>query len=169
MTAVYIGVGSNINPEENILKALSFLKEKVLVTATSMFYYTKPLKQGNQPVYCNGVWKIKTLLAPHILKFDVLRGIESALGRIRSDDRYASRPIDLDIILYGKKVINTDELVIPDPDVYIRPFVCIPVFEIAPDLILPDTGKSIKEIALGMNDKQMKPAHDITNLIKKGI
>lgn len=169
MTDVYIGVGSNISPDKNILEALHLLKKEVSVTATSSFYYTPPLKQRDQPVYCNGVWKVSTSLEPYALKFDVLRQIESALGRIRGEDRYASRQIDLDVLIYGDKIIQTENLTIPDPDVYTRPFICIPIWEITPNLILPDTGRGIREIALSMNDKQLKPAYYITNQIKKGI
>lgn len=169
MTDVYIGVGSNMLPEENIPEALSLLKEKVSFTATSMFYYTPPLKQKDQPVYCNGVWKIKTSIEPYALKFDILRQIESALGRIRSIDKYTSRTIDLDILVYGNIIIKTKNLTIPDPDIYTRSFISIPLWEITPGLILPDTGKTIKEIALRMKDKQLEPAYHITNLIKKGI
>lgn len=166
---IYIGVGSNIEPEKNIMKAFNMLKEKLTMAATSVFYYTPPLKNLDQDDYCNGVWKITTGLTPYVLKYDVLRGIESVLGRIRGKDKYAPRSIDLDILIFGNEVIKTEELVIPDPDVYMRPFVCIPIYEISPDLIVPDTGKTIKEIISGMNTIQMRPAHHLTNQIKKGI
>jgi len=169
MTDVYIGVGSNIKPEYNIIKALRHIMKKTAVKATSIFYYTTPLEYKNQPDYCNGVWKITTSIKPYNLKYKILRQIEIKLGRIRNTDKYSSRPIDLDIIIYGNAVINTEDLIIPDPDVYSRPFVCLPLFEITEDIILPDTGKALKEIVLTMDATKMRPAHQITNQIKKGI
>ncbi|MBN2534593.1 MAG: 2-amino-4-hydroxy-6-hydroxymethyldihydropteridine diphosphokinase [Spirochaetales bacterium] len=169
MPDVYIGVGSNIFPEKNIREALLLLKEKVLVKTTSTFYYTPPLKHRDQDMYCNGVWKIGTTIEPYDLKFDILRQIELILGRTRSNDRYASRPIDLDILVYGDKIIRTETLTIPDLGVYTRPFLCIPLWEITPGLVLPDTGKTIKEIAESMHNKHMEPACHITNQIRKGI
>ncbi|MBN2440059.1 MAG: 2-amino-4-hydroxy-6-hydroxymethyldihydropteridine diphosphokinase [Spirochaetales bacterium] len=169
MPEVYIGVGSNINPEKNIPSALGLLKKETEICSTSTFYYTKALNNKDQADYCNGVWKISTSLPAYDLKFYVLREIESTLGRSRSKDPYASRPIDLDILLYGKEIINTDDLTIPDPDIYTRPFISIPLLEIAPDLMIPDTGEKVETIVIRMKDVQMKPAHRITNKIKKGI
>jgi 2-amino-4-hydroxy-6-hydroxymethyldihydropteridine diphosphokinase len=169
MTDVYIGVGSNIHPDKNIPGALSLLKDKVCVKATSIFYYTLPLGNRNQALYCNGVWKVKTTIDPYALKFEILRPIESSLGRVRGKDTYASRPVDLDILVYGDTIMKTENLVIPDPGVYTRPFVCIPLYEIAPGLIIPDTGKPVKEIVMTMIDKQMKPAYHITHQLKKGL
>jgi dihydroneopterin aldolase/2-amino-4-hydroxy-6-hydroxymethyldihydropteridine diphosphokinase len=169
MSDVYIGVGSNINPEKNIPSALRLLKKETEICAVSTFYYTKPLHYQDQSDYCNGVWKINTLISPYELKFNLLRKIESALGRIRSAETYASRSIDLDILLYGMEVIHTDDLSIPDPDIYTRPFISIPLLEIAPNLVIPDTGETIENIVQHMKDVQMNPAHGITDQIKKGI
>lgn len=168
MITVYIGVGSNINPMESIPRAFSLLKKKVKISAVSTFYFTPPLKNKVQPDYCNGVWEILTTHSPHSLKFHVLRPIELELGRIRIQDSYASRTIDLDILVYGQEVMSTDDLTLPDPDIYTRPFISIPLAEIAPHLILPDTGEGIKDIANTMKRTQMMPAHQMTELLKKG-
>jgi 2-amino-4-hydroxy-6-hydroxymethyldihydropteridine diphosphokinase len=168
MITVYIGVGSNINPGESIPRALSLLEKRVKVGAVSTFYFTPPLKKKSQPDYCNGVWEIMTTFSPEDLKFDVLRNIESELGRVRGTDAYAPRTIDLDILVYGREVIRRDDLTIPDPDIYTRPFISIPLAEIAPLLILPDTGTLIDEIASKMKNAQMEPARRITELLKKG-
>jgi dihydroneopterin aldolase/2-amino-4-hydroxy-6-hydroxymethyldihydropteridine diphosphokinase len=73
------------------------------------------------------------------LKFDVLRKIESQLGRIRTSDKFAPRTIDLDMILYGTLVIDEADIKIPDPSIRLYPFVAVPLLELAPKLILPDT------------------------------
>jgi 2-amino-4-hydroxy-6-hydroxymethyldihydropteridine diphosphokinase len=165
MITVYIGVGSNINPMESIPRALSLLKKKVKISAVSTFYFTPPLNNKVQPDYCNGVWEIETSYSPHSLKFQVLRPIESELGRKRGQDTYASRTIDLDILVYGREVIRTDELTIPDPDIYTRPFIAIPLAEIAPHLIIPDTGEGINDIANTMKNTQMMPEHQIKDIL----
>lgn len=74
----YIAVGSNIEPEQNLLTALDRLKEKVPVTAVSTVYRTEPVGRPEQPSFLNGVWKILTLLPPRTLKFDVLRPLSAA-------------------------------------------------------------------------------------------
>jgi 2-amino-4-hydroxy-6-hydroxymethyldihydropteridine diphosphokinase len=143
---VYISVGSNIRPEENIPKALESLKKYVRVVATSTFYRTMPIGRPEQPFFLNGVWLIEADRAAQELKFGVLRRIEEDPGRIRTQDTYAARTIDLDIALYGDKVIDEPGLVIPDPDIRKRSFIAIPLMELNPSLILPDTGETISSL-----------------------
>jgi 7,8-dihydro-6-hydroxymethylpterin-pyrophosphokinase len=74
------------------------------------------------------------------LKFEVLRRIEAALGRRRGPDKYAPRPIDLDLLLYGDSVVEEPDLVLPDPDLRTRPFLAAALQELAPGLIEPVAG-----------------------------
>ncbi len=140
---VFVSVGSNIDPEESIAEAIVRLRQRARVTATSTFYWTTPVGRPEQPRFLNGIWQIETSLPARQLKFDVLRGIESDLGRIRTADKYAPRTIDLDVVLYGRLVVDEPDLRIPDPDIRQRPFVAVPLLELAPDLILPDTGEKL--------------------------
>ena len=135
----YIAVGSNIEPQDNILNALIALKTYVTITAISNFYRTSPVGKREQPEFINGVVKIKTNFKPRLLKFDVLRNIEKCLGRVRSIDKYTPRTIDLDLILYGSLVIDEPDFHLPDPIIRLYPFVAVPLLEIAPELMLPDT------------------------------
>ena len=82
------------------------LKTHVTITAISNFYKTSPVGGRNQPDFINGVVKIQTDRSPRQLKFDILRKIEEKLGRVRSEDKYAPRTIDLDMILYGEDSIR---------------------------------------------------------------
>jgi 2-amino-4-hydroxy-6-hydroxymethyldihydropteridine diphosphokinase len=136
---VFVAVGSNIDPQDSISSALLVLKTHVKIEAISNFYKTPAIGRPDQPDFLNGVIRIQTQLKPRELKFNVLRNIESFLGRVRSDDKYAPRIIDLDIILYGDLVIAEPDLRIPDPAIRAHHFVAIPLLELAPDLILPDT------------------------------
>lgn len=161
----FIAVGSNIEPEQNLLTALDRLKAKVPVKAVSTVYRTEPVGRPEQPSFLNGVWKILTPLPPRALKFDVLRPLEAALGRVRSEDRYAPRTIDLDILLYGNAVIREPGLEIPDPDLCRRPFLAAGVLELAPGLVLPDTGEPLHEL-MRVQTAELKPAVDFTNRLR---
>ncbi|MCH8199734.1 MAG: 2-amino-4-hydroxy-6-hydroxymethyldihydropteridine diphosphokinase, partial [Chloroflexi bacterium] len=95
MTAeAFIAVGSNINPAENILKALELLHRQVRVKAASTFYRTKPIERPGQADFRNGILLIETPAPATELKLEVLRFIESELGRVRQADKYAARAID---------------------------------------------------------------------------
>jgi len=132
----YISVGSNIDPDVNIARALDLLAEQVEVVAVSSMVRTAPIGPPDQPPFVNGVWCIRTDLPPRRLKFDVLRPIERRLGRARTADRYAPRPIDLDLILYGRVTLDEPDLRIPDPEVD-RPFVRAALAQLDPNLRLP--------------------------------
>jgi 2-amino-4-hydroxy-6-hydroxymethyldihydropteridine diphosphokinase len=135
----YVAIGSNIEPQDNILQSLLMLKSYVTIAAISNFYRTSPVGRPEQPDFINGVVKIRTDHGPRELKFEVLRKIEEKLGRVRSEDKFAPRTIDLDIILYGMTVLNEPSLCLPDPSIRLYPFVAVPLAELAPELILPDT------------------------------
>jgi 2-amino-4-hydroxy-6-hydroxymethyldihydropteridine diphosphokinase len=136
---VYIAVGSNIEPHDNILNALIALKTYVTIEAVSNFYRTSAVGGHKQPDFINGVVKIRTDRNPRQLKFDVLRKIEEKLGRVRCEDKFAPRTIDLDVILYGTTVSDEPDLRLPDPSICSYPFVAVPLLELASELILPDT------------------------------
>lgn len=147
MTVVFLSLGSNVKPEENVLEAVRLLSHHVKVLKASTVYLTEPLRHRSHPAYYNCVLKIETDIKPHDLKSNVLRPIEQKLGRKRTKDKYSSRTIDIDIILYGNQIISTKELVVPDSDIQKRAFLAIPLYEIEPDLILPNTNEHISEIA----------------------
>ena len=166
---VYISVGSNIEPEKNIPKALEKLKKYVRVVATSTFFRTMPIGRPEQGFFLNGVWLIETDKSPRELKFGVLRSIEAELGRIRTQDKYAARTIDLDIALYGDEVINEPELVIPDPDIQKRRFIAIPLLELNPSLVLPDTGEQISSLDIIKSGKDLEGLHAFTENLRERI
>jgi 2-amino-4-hydroxy-6-hydroxymethyldihydropteridine diphosphokinase len=139
----FIAVGSNINPQENIPRAMTILNAQLSIIAISNFYKTAAVGTTAQPDFLNGVVKIKTAHQPREIKFDILRKIETCLGRVRTADKFAPRTIDLDLILYGMLVVDEPDLHIPDPAIRTYPFVASPLFELAPNLILPDTGNPL--------------------------
>jgi len=165
-TDAFIAVGSNIDPERNIRSAIALLAEHARLTGISTFYRTTALGRAAQDMFLNGVCSIAATMAPRTLKFEVLRRIEKELGRVRSEDKYAPRTIDLDIAVFGSLVVDESDLTIPDPDVRRRVFVAVPLLEIAPDLVLPDSGQPLQEIARAMNAESLAPAEAFTNSLR---
>jgi len=151
--AVYLGLGSNLGErQDNLDKALEFLSQRLRVVKVSSVYDTEPIGNIEQPRFLNLACQIYTTLAPTGL-LALVKGIESRLGRIPGKPD-APRPIDVDILFYGDQVINTRELVIPHPRLTERAFVLIPLNEIAPGLVHPVSGKTIKELLDGVSGKQ---------------
>ncbi|HEQ71987.1 MAG TPA: 2-amino-4-hydroxy-6-hydroxymethyldihydropteridine diphosphokinase [Spirochaetia bacterium] len=146
MEIAYIGVGSNIGPEENISNALRLLASSLSVTGISPFYRSKAVGTVDQPDFVNGVFRIRTGISARKLKFNVLRGIEDRLGRVRNADKNAPRTIDLDLLLYGELILQAADLTLPDPELTHYPFVGVPLKELEPTLRVPGTGKLLNEI-----------------------
>jgi dihydroneopterin aldolase/2-amino-4-hydroxy-6-hydroxymethyldihydropteridine diphosphokinase len=162
----YLGVSSNMDPENNIRRALDLLKSRVDVTGVSTFYRCEAFGRPEQHDYLNGVCRVTTKVTPYALKFDVLRPIEASLGRQRTSDKYASRPIDLDIALYDDAVVDEPELHIPNPEIRKRPFLAVPLFELAPETVLPDTGESLAGIVQSFGTPALSPDISFTRTLK---
>jgi 2-amino-4-hydroxy-6-hydroxymethyldihydropteridine diphosphokinase len=167
MARAFISIGSNIDPETNVRDAVRRLGSTARVTAISTVYRTKPVGPPGQPWFYNCVVKIETDLAPRELKFRQLRRIESELGRTRGSDKFAARTIDLDLLLYDELVMTTPDLILPDPDILERPFLAIPLHELAPGLVLPGSGLHIREVAASMSTNAMKPLAAYTEHLRK--
>ncbi|MBN1200564.1 MAG: 2-amino-4-hydroxy-6-hydroxymethyldihydropteridine diphosphokinase [Anaerolineae bacterium] len=151
---VFITLGSNIAPEENLPRAVRLLAQRVTIKAVSRVYETPPIDASgqvnpDQGAFLNAAVLVETNLPPGALKLDVLRAIESRLGRVRSADKFAPRPIDLDIALYGDRVINDPaaRITIPDPDSLTRAHVALPLADLAPGFAHPVTGQPLAAIA----------------------
>lgn len=143
---VYIGLGSNLeNPRQQIETAIRALQEVtgIEVLRISGIYHSKPMGPQDQPDYMNAVVLVHTSLSPDDL-LKTLQQIEQSQGRVRKR-HWGERTIDLDILLYGSKVINTPDLVVPHPGIPEREFVLYPLQEIAPELVIPGLG-SVKEL-----------------------
>lgn len=148
----YLGIGTNMgNREDNLERALGLLSQRMRMGKISSIYDTEPLDNVNQPRFLNMVCQVFTRLAPEGL-LALAKGIESKMGRVGKSGE--PRPIDIDILLYGDEVIDTPELVIPHPRMTERAFVLVPLAEIAPDLIHPGSGKTIKELKLAIREVQ---------------
>lgn len=152
---VYIGLGSNLaEPIKQLTHALAQLNliEQTRVSASSSIYLSKPLGPQDQPDFANSVAQLTTQLSPQALLAE-LQAIEQKAGRVRKEQRWGARILDLDILLFGNDIINTDSLVVPHYDMVNREFVIYPLAEIAPELSLPN-GRKIADIkrSLSLND-----------------
>jgi len=141
---VYLGLGANIgDPVAQLRRALDkLLRRKLLIEPIrkSSLYRTPPWgTAADQPWFINAVITGKTILPP----LELLAGfkaIESDLGRQDGPPRWGPRPIDLDILLYGREVLSTPELIIPHPRLTERAFALAPLLELSPDLTDPISG-----------------------------
>ena len=164
----YVSVASNIEPEKNVLAALEALADQVRVDAVSTFYVTAALGRPEQADYLNGVARVETSYTPRGLR-QTLREIEAGLGRVRTADKYAARPIDLDILLFGTLVVREDDLTIPDPDLRSRAFLTACVLELDRDLVLPDTGAPLEQAINADEVRKLEPARTFTALLKERL
>lgn len=175
--SAFAAVGSNIEPETHIAEAFKRLQKYARLSAISVFYKTLPLNSGDtilnsyeikygvpgiQAPFLNGVVKIETALPPRALKYSVLRLIEAQLGRIRTQDLYAPRTLDLDLILYGECVLAEADLRLPDPEIRERNFIAVPLLELAPDLLLPDTGEPLAGLPAARNLEGLEAQPEFT-------
>lgn len=147
MKIVFLGIGSNLgNRESNIQQAVAEIEKSVgVVRKTSSVYETEPWGFQSEDAFLNMVVATETELSPRALLSEILN-IESSLGRIRNNDRYSSRIIDIDILLYDKVILNEPDLKIPHPLMHERKFVLVPLCEIAPEMIHPVLKKTFREL-----------------------
>ncbi|MCS3457373.1 2-amino-4-hydroxy-6-hydroxymethyldihydropteridine diphosphokinase [Aeromonas sp. BIGb0405] len=136
---VFVAIGSNLadplGQARRAVVALAALPGSALQQASS-FYSSRPMGPADQPDYVNAVVRLTTRLAPLAL-LDQLQRIELEQGRVRKDERWGPRSLDLDLLLYGAECLQSERLTVPHYGMKEREFVLLPLFEIAPALVLP--------------------------------
>ncbi|MET1254513.1 2-amino-4-hydroxy-6-hydroxymethyldihydropteridine diphosphokinase [Aliikangiella maris] len=154
---VFIGLGANLDSPQaklnSAINELAALPETQLV-AQSSIYLSPPMGPQDQNDYHNAVVAIQTRLMPLAL-LDQLQNIENLHGRVRKAQRWGPRTLDLDILLYHDKTIENSRLTIPHYGLEQRIFVLQPLFEIAPELVLPN-GKSIKTLLQSIDNQRIQ-------------
>jgi 2-amino-4-hydroxy-6-hydroxymethyldihydropteridine diphosphokinase len=143
----YLSLGSNIEPERNLTAAVALLARYGRVRAISTIWETRPVGFADQPNFLNVALLLETRLSAQALRNEAIATIETALGRVRSENKNAPRTIDIDIMLFNRDALRIGERHIPDPEVLERAFVAIPMAEIAPNYVHPETGQTLQAIA----------------------
>lgn len=152
MEKVFIALGGNVGRvSEKFEMAIEKIREMIgPVIKQSSLYKTEPWGNKNQDDFLNNVICVETNLTSDEVLKNIL-AIEKTMGRNRNkDNQFAPRTIDIDILFYGNKIINTDNLIIPHPRLHLRNFVLTPLMEIAPGLIHPVLNRTIAELS-GLN------------------
>jgi 2-amino-4-hydroxy-6-hydroxymethyldihydropteridine diphosphokinase len=142
----YLSLGSNIEPEHNLTAAVVKLGRFGHVKAVSTVWQTAPIGFTDQADFLNAAVLLETPLSARALREQAIAQVEHELGRVRTANKNAPRTIDIDIMLFNDDVLMLGQRRIPDPEVLERSFVAIPLAEIAPDYVHPETGQTLKQI-----------------------
>ncbi len=144
MTNVFLSLGSNMGDKKAYLeKAITSLKNlpQTTLLGVSSFYQTVAWGKTDQDDFINAVCQLETCLGPHEL-LKQCQAIEQRLGRERHE-HWGPRTVDIDLLLYGSETIDTADLTVPHPYMTQRAFVLVPLIEIAPDLVFPNTKQTV--------------------------
>ena len=157
----FISLGSNIEPEINLTLAVQHLKSIGEVIAISRVYQNPAVGPTPQPDFLNAAALVETDHKPELIR-KLLRVIEVELGRVRTEDKFAPRTIDLDLCFLGDMVIESDKIVLPDPDVLIRAHLAVPLAELNPCYMHPISGEHLGLIAARLcQSADLSPRPDI--------
>lgn len=137
-TEVILLLGSNIQPERNLRRAITLLDRWFGLLGISSVWETPPVGSDG-PNFLNVAVRLRTTLDPQSLKETVLRPLERSLGRVRTADKYAPRPIDIDIMLWGNQAM--------DEDLWRYAHAAIPVAELLPHLRREAGGETLAQVA----------------------
>ncbi len=136
--SVYLNIGSNIEPELNLPRAIEMLSKYGQVEAVSEAWESHAVG-SNGPNFLNASVLLATAIEPSQLKERVARPIEEALGRVRTKDRNAPRPIDVDVMMVDGEAFNEER--------WDNAFVLLPIAELAPDAEHPVTHERLRDAA----------------------
>jgi deoxyguanosine kinase len=165
-TIAYIGLGSNLGDRKNYIeRAIQLLRETpdITVERASAIVETKPLGDAEQPKYLNCAAEIQTSLSAG--KFHQrLVGIENSLGREKKQ-KWASRTIDLDLLLFGYEIIKNDTLTVPHSQMHLRSFVLSGLHELNPNLLHPVLNETVEALAGRLNGGDFELSNDRPQII----
>ncbi|MGA9640021.1 MAG: 2-amino-4-hydroxy-6-hydroxymethyldihydropteridine diphosphokinase [Terriglobales bacterium] len=150
----YLSLGANMGDRAaNLRAAIEQLKAAGSLCAVSGFYETQPVELADQPWFLNCALAIETCRSPRdLLNFAL--AIEAGMGRLRLRDK-GPRQIDIDLLLFGGRVIAEPKLNVPHPAMHRRRFVLAPLAEIAPNALHPLLNKTVAELLNTLEEGQI--------------
>ena len=154
MATAFLSLGSNLGDRlGNLRRAIDKIEEsdEIEIEEVSSVYETEPLGRQDQPWFLNLVLRLQTSLEPLAL-LERLLAVEEAMGRRREEDE-APRNIDLDLLLYDDRMVDSESLTIPHPRMHERRFVLVPLAQISPQLLHPRLQSSVEELLRLCRDK----------------
>jgi len=148
MSQAFIALGGNLDHPANLIRAVFAELDRLpgcrLLRASSL-YRTAPVGYDFQPDFINAVALLETTYSPHALLMELL-AMETRHGRVRSI-RNGPRTLDLDLLLYDDLILDDAALTLPHPRMHMRPFVLVPLLEIAPNSVIPLRGPAASMLA----------------------
>lgn len=165
---LYLSLGSNIAPETNLPAAVKLLDELTEMVAVSSVWESQPVGFTKQANFLNAAAIVISPLSAARFKREVIRSIERQLRRVRSRNKNGPRTIDLDIILFNDDILTLAGSRIPDPELLVRPFLALPLAEIAPNYRHPETRQTLAELAsqFVIRPEEMRVRPDISQALK---
>ena len=157
MTEAVIGLGSNLdNPEQQVLQALKELDgiPGIRILKTSSLYSSVPVGPQDQPDFVNAVALVSTELEPEPL-LNALQDLENRHRRVRLR-HWGPRTLDLDVLFFGKQVIDTPRLRVPHPEFRNRAFTVIPLLEIMPDFLMPPENTPLRDLTRLLPERDLR-------------
>lgn len=154
MEKVYLCLGGNVGDTRHYLEQAISLIESRIGTALqkSSVYWSEPWGFSAEQMFLNQIVVVETMLEPEVVLEHCLQ-IETELGRTRSGNGYEPRVIDIDIIFFGSRIIDSPNLKVPHPLMHQRNFVLKPLCEIASDFVHPVFGSTVKQLTAICDDK----------------
>lgn len=156
MTRAVISLGSNVDKEKNMPLAVAHIRERCHLLAVSPVYETLPMGLHDQGNFFNAAVLVETERSPDELKEEVLDWLEQRLGRVRQADKNAPRTIDADLTLYGDSALEYKGHHVPDPDLLRFAHVAVPVADLLPNAIHPETGEALAHLAKRLAERAAK-------------
>jgi 2-amino-4-hydroxy-6-hydroxymethyldihydropteridine diphosphokinase len=153
MVTAYLALGSNLGNREATLRgAREALNENpgIEVAAWSPLYETVPVGgPAGQGLFLNAVLRVETALSARALLQSCL-AVEDGFGRQRLE-QWGPRTLDVDLLFYGGEILSRSELEVPHPRLHQRPFVLLPLLELAPGLTHPGLGRTVRDLAAALS------------------
>ncbi len=172
---MFLALGSNIDPSTHLPSAVGLLHRELGIEGVSPLYEAKPVGAPGTPRFHNAAVAIRTALQPEALKREVLRPLETRLGRVRTADPNAPRTIDIDIAIVEGVTIRDDrgELVVPDPGILRYAHLALPLADLDPDFLHPALGARLGEIAArfceGSDIRRIREAEDLLRVARDAV